>query len=304
MGVCIVCTDSSKNTGRPVNAKPFGTLRHILAVSFKDSTGAINAILAGDDLNPAYFTDKINELDLTKRFLPIMDIESVEAPRAENTFNEYPSGKKVLVRKGIRSFSSMLPETTSQYAAQIDSVGSCGATGVFLIDECGNIRGNAGTVGELRPLKISDGTWVALLAWATDVTEQNTALTFDFDKSEFDIDLGNITDGSITADLDSLEGLLDIEITNLTSSAAADTLSFDVETIYGDTFDHEGVGGLVAADIAVTVNGGTPGTITDVAEGTNGAYVVTVSEDIAAGAVTVTVTKDGLTVATAAGTAV
>ena len=300
MGVCIVCVDASKNTGRPQNAKPFGVVKHIIAVSMKDSAGVPNAIFCSDTLDEAYFTGKINETDLSKRFYPIMDVENVESPRADNVFNEYNSGKKVLVSKGVRSFTGVLPDTTSQYAAQIDNVGSCGAVGLFLIDECGNIRGNAGKADELRPLKVSRGAWAALLAWATDATEQNTVLTFDFDKSEFDKDLGNITDGSITADLGGLEGLLDVVIENLSSDAANDTVSFDAKTIYGDICDEENIIGLLTANLGITIEG-TPATITDVAEGTTSPrYVVTVSDDIiAAEEIILTITKLGLETSTA-----
>ena len=60
MGLCIVCTDSSKNTGRPKKAKPFGVVKHIIAVATKDNNVNVNKILCSDTLNQAYLDGKIN----------------------------------------------------------------------------------------------------------------------------------------------------------------------------------------------------------------------------------------------------
>lgn len=306
MPVCIICNDSSKNTGRPKDAKPFGVVQQIFAVSIKADDGSENVILAADTFDPAFLTAKLNDTDPSKRWFPINEIENWDgAPRAETGFETFNSGNKSKLSDGVKSALALVPQTVSQYFGQLKKLGECNLIGFFMVDGCENFRGNGRVTGELKPIRAARNTWDLILAWAVDASNaQNTMIAFDFDKLEKDEDLAHIPKSSITADLTTAEGLRDVAFTDGVLTASDDTLIIDIKTIFGDPFDKEGVKGLLNADLIMTVDG-SAAVILSVTEGVNGNYTIVLTTDvILSDTFTITGSKDGLEFGSFAGVAI
>lgn len=296
MPVCIICNDSSKNTGRPKDAKPFGVVQQLFAVAIKADDGTENVILSGDTFDQTFLDGKINEPDPSKRYFPINDLENWDgAPRAETGFETFNSGNKSRLSDGVKSATALVPQTVSQYFGQLKKLGECNEIGLFMVDGCENFRGNGRVVGELKPIRVARNTWDLILAWAIDASNaQNTMIAFDFDKLEKDEDLAHIPKSSITADLTIAEGLRDVTFENAVLTASDDTLIVDLKSIYGNPFDEEGIKGIELADLTMTVAGGAA-VILSVTEGTNGNYVIVLTTDvILSDTFTITGSKDGL----------
>lgn len=296
MGVCIICNDPSKNTGRPVDAKPFGVVGQMLAVALNADDGTEFEIDLSADFDQAALDAHINNVDKSKRWYPLNEVENWDgAPKSETEFQEFNSKNKSKLSDGIRSASCVIAQTVSKYAGQLKEVGECRKIGMFFVDSCGNVRGNVRKTGFLKPIRIAQNTWDAILLWAVDGSNaQNTSIKFDFNKLEKDGDLGHIASSSITADLTLAEGLRDVTFENAVLTASDDTLVVDMKTIYGDAKDLEGVKGILAGDLTATANE-LPAVILSVTEGTNGFYTIVFTTDIlVAQAYTITGLKDGL----------
>jgi hypothetical protein len=280
MSDCIDCGLQSKNTGRPATAKPFGVVEGMFAMAMVADDGTKNGYDFSVAFDQAYLDARLNDADPSKRWYPITDIENFAAPQAEDQFETFQSGNKSLIQKGVRSAEMKIAKTVSKFAGQLQAVGSCGSIGVLMYDECENLRGNTKDAGFLRPMRVADNTWSAILQWAVAGSNaQNTDIMFDFHKSELDKDLGHLTSSTITADIFGAEGLRNVTFTDIVASAASDTITFNARTIFGDASDLDNVAGLEIADLTIIVNAVTL-TITDLTQQVGGEYIATVSDDL------------------------
>lgn len=308
MSLCTICNDSAKNTGKPINAQPAGVPYLLLLWPMKDSSGNENKIDCSVAFDAAALTAYLNDSDATKRMYPIGPLEDVSVPVAESQKQEFSSGNAIIISKGLRSFTGIYPKAVAAYSARLDEVGACGDMGVLIVDECNNLRGNTSEKGFVKPKRMTPGTWEAILNWASqvDTTAQNSTIMFTFAKTETDKVDGYITGSSITADLTSAEGLLDVTIENLAATAATDTVTFDAKTMYGGCEDLDGVVGLIDADIEITINGVPAATpYSSITETGNGGYSIVTNEDfLAADAIVVNISKNGLEDSTASTAAV
>jgi len=296
MPVCIICNDSSKNTGRPKDAKPFGVVQQLFAVAIKADDESENKILAADTFDQTFLDAKINDTDSSKRYFPINELENWDgAPRAETGFETFNSGNKSRLSDGVKSATALVPQTVAQYFGQLKKLGECNEIGLFMVDGCENFRGNGRVSGELKPIRVARNTWDLILAWAIDASNaQNTMIAFDFDKLEKDEDLAHIPKSSITADLTTAEGLRDVTFENAVLTASDDTLIVDLKSIFGDPFDAEGIKGIVLDDLTMTVDG-SAAVILSVTEGVNGNYTIVLTTDvILSDTFTITGSKNGL----------
>jgi len=294
MSICIAsCSLGSSNTGIPSGAKPFGVPVAMVVVPLYAEDGTANQIdLSTVTFNQAYLDALINQSDASKRWYPIIGLENVESVKAENIFETFNSGNTQLIAEGVRNFTSILPGKPHEYLKQIKNF-SCQSIGVYLVDDCGNFLGSHRVDGFLKPLRIARNSWSTILQWATDTTGQNITLAFNFDKSERDDEMRMILSASISADLDAIDGLIDVTLANDVLSIADDTLAFDAETLYGNVLSPIKYEALVLADFTCLLNAGAE-TIVSVTE-TDGSYVLQLTSDILALDETVlSVSKDGI----------
>lgn len=301
MSNCKDCVTLSKNSGRSDNDPVFGDPKAAFMWPIKDSTGAYNQIDCSVPLTQIILDGLLNEPDPTKRVYPIQGLEDFDSPLPTIQEQTFASGNVQSLGAEVRGFVFTIPSTSSKYSAQLHNVGSCGEMGVIFMDDCENLKVNTKVEGFARPLKVARNTWNALLDWArAGANAQQTIISAKFDKSEKNKDHGLIVGGSYDADFEGAEGLLDVNITNIVASAAADTITFDAKEIYGSACDLNDVQGLVPADLTIIVNAVTT-TITGLVRLLDGSWEATVSDDIILAELgTIELNKEGLGIVTEA----
>lgn len=304
MGVCIICQDASKNTGKPLGSETFGPVEGILLVPLKSNAGVLFEFDSTIDLDQDALDAFTNDPDVSKRLLPIMGLEDPNIARAEDQERTFASGRKEKLADGILSGDVLMPAVQSQYVGQLKAAGRCGKVGVFFIDDCGNVRGDARTPGKLRPIPLAVNTWSAILLWAiAGASSESAFIKFDVASTIEDGDFGFITEESYTADIVNAEGMLDIVVEITAATASDDTVLFEVRDKFGDVFDLEGIPGVDDPDITLIVNavGTTFSTLDDLGKGLYSG--VTTVDLLDTQVVSITVVKTGLASATGTFTA-
>ena len=299
MGVCIVCQDASKNTGKPLGSETFGPVEGMFIVPLKSSAGVLFELDSTIPLDQAQFDLYTNDPDVSKRLLPIMGLEEPNFARAENLTRTFASTRKENLGKGVLSATVIMPGVQSQYVGQLQASGQCGKVGAYFVDNCGNVRGDARSPGVLRPIPLADNTWSAILMWAVaGASSESANITFDVASTIEDGDFGFITKDSYTADVQNAEGMKDIVVTITAATASDDTILFNVKDIFGNHFDLEGIPGISAPDITLIVNAiGTTFLTLDDLGGGNYSGVTTV-DMLVTEPISLTVVKTGLASAT------
>jgi len=225
------CDSGLSNTGRPNCVTIQSVTSKIILVPLLDSTGAKNSVNLTTTLNATLFTDLTNQADATKRWFPLPQFENVELAKADSTFEEAPSGRKVFIKQGKRSFAGQLWNETPQLLGSIQN-NRCVDFGVYIVDVNGNLVGSKiGT--KLYPIPVDNESFEAKLMFATDSTTQKIMVGFDFYRlfDESTMWLLTPSDTSDSFDFNNLEGLLDIVLTKTASTST--TMSLTSELNYG-----------------------------------------------------------------------
>ena len=293
MGLCVTnCQGLSADLGVPAGVKPFSIPVGLIVVPLFAEDGTEFSIdTTSVTMDQTTIDDYINETDKTKRMYPIIGLKNVESVKAENNLETFNDGDIQIISEGVRNFKAVLPSTSRQYLGQLKNL-TCSQVGVYMIDSCGNFLGRK--VGDLlKPKKVALNTWSAILMWATDSTGQNTDLTFNFAKTERDENDAMIIADSITADLSSLSGLIDVTFTNPVGDSAAKTLVVDAATIYGGMQTTILREDLVLGDFTATLNGGAEVIVST--PNVDGTYTITfTSAIIVTDIIVLSATKTGL----------
>ena len=260
------CDSGLSNTGRPNCVTLQSVTSKMVMVPLKDSTGAKNYLDLTATLNEAFFTALTNETDATKRWFPLPQFENVELAKADSTFEEAPSGRKVFIKQGKRSFAGELWSETPQFLAKIQN-NRCVDFGVYIIDVNGNLVGSKeGT--KLYPIPVDNESFEGKLMFATDSAIQKIMIGFDFYRLFDEGSLWVVTPEEAGLDFNNLEGLLDVNIAfgTPTTTGVVATLTLD----YGTAVSPLKVKGLVASDFLlynVTQAGAVTKTVTETADG-------------------------------------
>lgn len=260
------CESGLSNTGRPGCVTLQSVTSRVVMLPLKDSTGAKNYLDLTATFNEAYFVALVNEADSSKRWFPLPQFENVELAKADSTFEEAPSGKKVFIKQGKRSFAGELWSETPQFLSKIQN-NRCVDFGVFIIDVNGNLVGSK--VGDkLYPIPVDNESFEAKLMFATDSAIQKIMIGFDFYRLFDEGTLWLVTTEEAGLDFNNLEGLLDVNISfgTPTSTGVVATLTLD----YGTAVNPLKVKGLVATDFLlynVTQSSAVTKTVTETADG-------------------------------------
>lgn len=270
------CDSGLSNTGKPNCVTIQSVTSKLILVPLKDNTGAKNYLdlSAFATFDEAYFSALVNQVDASKRWFPLPQFENVELAKADSTFEDAPSGKRVFIKQGKRSFAGQLWNETPQLLGKIQD-NRCVDFGVYIIDVNGNLVGSK--VGDkLYPIPVDNESFEAKLMFATDSATQKIMVGFDFYRlfDESTLWLVTPSDTTDTFDFNNLEGLLDVNVATsaITTTSVTATLTLD----YGTAVNAIKVKGLVAADFVLTklTSGGTHA-ISTVAETADGVYLVT-----------------------------
>lgn len=259
------CDSGLSNTGVPNCVTLQSVTSKLIMVPLEDSTGARNFLDLTSAPTLATITALVNQSDATKRWFPLPVFEKVELPKADSTFEEAPSGRKLFIKQGKRSFTGELWNGSNQLLGKIQD-NRCVEFGVYIVDVNSNLVGSKeGT--KLYPIPVDNQSFDAKMMFATDTTVQKIMVAFDFYRLFDESTMWMVTASEAGTDFNSLEGLLDVVLAK--SSSTQTTLVVDATLDYGTALNPIKVNGLVAADF--TLKNATTGVaipITSVVAGT------------------------------------
>ena len=238
------CNSGLSNTGQPNCITLQSVTSRLILVPLKDATGALNKVsLTSFPTWASLFT----ELDATKRFYPLPVFENVEMAKADSTFEEAPSGRKVFIKSGKRSFAGELWSQTPTFLAKLES-NRCSDFGFYIVDVNGSLVGSK--VGDnLYPIPVDNESFEAKLMFATDATIQKIMLSFDWYRLFDESTLWLITQTDANFDFNNVDGLLDVNLTKVSSTVTS--LVVNAKLDYGSGNNPIAVKGLLLANFTL-----------------------------------------------------
>lgn len=244
------CNIGLANTGRP-NCIPIQSVASRLIIT--ELGNNLELTPAGDipDNIDALFTASVHE-----RWFPLPRFENVEIPKADSKYEEAPSGRKVFLRQGKRSFMGELWEGDSHphYLKQLQDM-RCTKFGAFIVDVNNNLIGlRVGDEGVLRPIPLDNASWDPQMVFPTDSSTQKIKLSFDFDLNVDEGDLFMLSFEEIGYDFGTQNGLIDAVITNTGDLIGDQTAILEVNSAFVTTVADTPIEGL-STSIQCTVNG-------------------------------------------------
>lgn len=242
------CDSGLSNTGTPSCKTLQSVTSKLILVPLQDSTGARNFLDLTTALTSTTFNALVNQVDATKRWFPLPVFENVELAKADSTFEEAPSGKKVFIKQGKRSFSGELWSETPQLLGKIQD-NRCVEFGVYIVDVTGNLVGSKeGT--KLYPIPVDNQSFDAKMMFATDSAVQKIMIGFDFYRLFDESTLWMVTATEASTDFNGLEGLLDVVLSK-TGTATTTALPLTAILDYGTAKNPIKVLGLLQADFTL-----------------------------------------------------
>ena len=259
------CDSGLSNTGTPNCVTLQSVTSKLIMVPLENSAGALNFLDLSTAPTLASINALINQSDSSLRWFPLPVFEKVELPKADSTFEEAPSGRKIFIKQGKRSFTGELWNGTTQLLGKIQD-NRCVEFGVYIVDINGNLVGSK--VGNsLYPIPVDNQSFDAKMMFATDTTVPKIMVGFDFYRLFDESTMWLITGDEAGTDFNSLDGLLDVVMTKVASTTTS--LTIDATLDYGTALNPIKVSGLLLADFTlVNSTTGAPITISGVTAGT------------------------------------
>ncbi len=227
------CNAGLSNTGIPSCVPVQGITSSLILVPLTASDGTKNAI----DLSASIpvWADYVNESDASKRWFPLPKFENVELPKADSLFEEANSGRKAFLRQGVRSFTGELwqDDSTPTFLGKLQA-SRCVQFGIYIVDVEGDLIGSE-VDGKLYPIPVDNDSWDPKFMFATDSTVQKIMLGFDFYRLFDESTMKMITAEESGIDFNTLEGLLDVEIT--VASCTPTLLTASAHLDYGTAYN-------------------------------------------------------------------
>lgn len=239
------CDLGLSNTGTPNCITIQSVTSKIILVPIYGTDGTKNKVALGTPLTEASVNLLLNSSDASKRWFPLGTFENVTMEKAESSFEEAPSGKKVFIKQGKRSFAGELWSTTPTLLGKIQD-NRCVEFGIYIVDVNGNLIGSKqGT--DLYPIPVDNQSFDARLMYATDSAVQKIMVAFDFDRLFDESTLWIITPTDASGyNFNSAEGLLDVVLTKVSSTQTGLVAKANLD--YGTGANGIAVKGLVLSD--------------------------------------------------------
>lgn len=288
------CDLGLSNTGTPNCITIQSVASKLILVPIYDSVGDKNYVSLLSAFGMSDLQTKLYNTDPSRRWFPLGTFENVTMEKAESSFEEAPSGKKVFIKQGKRSFSGELWSTTPTLLGKIQD-NRCVEFGVYIVDVNGNLIGSKNvSENRLYPIPVDNQSFDARLMYATDTSVQKIMVAFDFDRLFDESTLWIITpsDTTFNYNFNDAEGLLDV---NLIKSGTATTtaLYFYANLDYGTGTHGIYVQGLNQSDFTLKkASDGSTIAITAITY-TNGLYMASFSAQTAGISVILSMDKDG-----------
>lgn len=284
------CDLGLSNTGTPNCITIQSVTSKLILVPIYAQDGTKNKIALGTALTEASVLALLNQSDASKRWFPLGTFENVTMEKAESSFEEAPSGKKVFIKQGKRSFAGELWSATPTLLSKIQD-NRCVEFGVYVVDVNGNLIGSKNGT-DLYPIPVDNQSFDARLMYATDSSVQKIMVAFDFERLFDEGTLWTITPSDATGyDFNNAEGLLDVSLSK--TSATQTTLVLKANLDYGTGANGIAVKGLTATDFTLKLaSTGVSIPISSVLAIDNN-YTLTFASQTAGASVIVSVAKTG-----------
>ena len=271
------CNVTLSNTGTPGCMPIQDVAKRLILVPMVDSSNNPNRLTVATLYDNAAIEAFINEADDKKRFYPLPEMENVTNERGDPISEDFPSGKNVKIRDGVKTFSGQMLSLSGDYAKQIIGFG-CSNMGAYIVDAQGNLIGDGSDPLYLYPLSIDQETWDVRTMDTTDTTIAKIQLGFQWSISVKDSDVRMLLSTDFASDVDwlSYNGLLDLSGT-LGAAQTGTTFSMRITNGFGSLKNPGTATGLIVANF-IGVNKTTVGntiTLSSLVESPKGTYAFT-----------------------------
>ena len=206
--------------------------------------GDFNGILPGDILNQAFFDLRFRAEVYDDRWLAIKGIEDVQSPPVDSNIKTYPSGREVILSKGILKTSWTVPVADpNKYAKKIETLKCVKGLMIMFKDVSRKLVGHTSpTSANFGGIEIIDGTLDVQIFNKTDTDDAHVIVSYQHSKETAAVDLDFIESGSMTYNLNDVEPLTDANITIIASTL--NDITFDVRDDFAGYKGGVLVGGL------------------------------------------------------------
>lgn len=259
--IACACNVGLSNTGQGNCVALPKVTKKLIFLSYFNTAGDVNGIplSPAPTLDKAYFQAKINNANTDLRWYPTpKTTESVADERADPIQEQFDSGLTEFVQEGKRTFSAVIPGASTALIKHLKGL-RCIEAGVYMVDKEKNLVGTISEAGKFNPFRIVPGSVMVVPVQSGDTTVSKVRVSFQFDDNEKDEDVRIIPASSMSYDLLTANGLIDLS--GVIDNEA--TTGFTIELGYdsGNALEPAPVKGLVAADFSLK-NAATNATIT------------------------------------------
>ncbi len=248
------CNVTLSNTGTPGCMPIQDVAKRLILVPMVDASNVKNRIEIASIPTNTEIIALLNQADDKKRFYPLPEMENVTNERGDPISEDFPSGKNVKIRNGVKTFSGQMLSLSGDYAKQIEAFG-CSNMGAYIVDAQGNLIGDGSDAEYLAPLSLDQETWDVRTMDTTDTTIAKIQLGFQWSISVKDSDVRMLLSTDFLTGVDWLEynGLLDLTGTVLTSpTQTATTFSMKITNGFGSLKNPGTASGLIYQNFIAT----------------------------------------------------
>jgi len=250
------CNVTLSNTGTPGCMPIQDVAKRLILVPMVDSSNNPNRLTVATAYDNALIQAFINDADDKKRFYPLPEMENVTNERGDPVTEDFPSGKNVKIRNGVKTFSGQMLSLSGDYAKQIEGFG-CSNMGAYIVDAQGNLIGDGSDPLYLAPLSLDQETWDVRTMDTTDTTIAKIQLGFQWSISVKDSDVRMLLSTDFANDVDwlSYNGLVDIS--GVASAVSGTGFTMKITNGFGSLKNPGAVSGLTSF---VVIDKAVPGT--------------------------------------------
>lgn len=273
-----VCESGIGNLGTPKCSKLMGRPYKMVFTQLKDSTGALNKIPAGTNIDDVYVGGFVANPDDSVRWYPTPEVKNFISTKADNVFQSFDDGTRQPLREGVRNFTGMFSQADNKFLCELDKI-KCAKAGFYIVTDKNNYVGyDKDGSGDVYPIPVDVLDNVFNFTGADAL--QNVEFTLDIPLVVLDCKLATLYDNS--ADLVGLEGLFGLSAVASNAVAGGFTITIKGGGVYGNT---EPYTGATISDFDVfNVTQASSTTVATLVESASGVYELTftgaVSSDV------------------------
>lgn len=246
------CEGSPLSPGQPGCVPIVGRDKFPIFFEYTDSTGALNGVPAGTVLDETFLVDKLNETDQTKRWYVFPEMFNIASPPSENETEDIdgvpvPTGEEI---RQVSTFEHVKKDANPAIKAAYDSL-KCEDLGVIFGTYSGQLNGMNDGNGNLVGIHIKSGTLSAQYSAPVKGAVQKMMVSYIVDDLENDANRDFISSANIAYPIKNWFTNQPLEVIPFeVSNAAATTIVFRLNSLYGQVDFKSPVEGILTADIS------------------------------------------------------